>query len=156
MGLFSDPEKHRLNEQIENLSKRLGELMGRTDALQEINTLQERIKRLKSEVSDLHITKDQREEEFARREREIQHKVGLERKRQEVELTQAKKETELEIREGNLERETQAIKEQMKFIEERMKKENDQIMDVMTKILDRLPHVEVDRKIRESSSMETK
>src|SRR5271169_867147 len=62
----------------------------------------EHIKKLKEELETLKIEKGRKEEEFAKREREIEHKVGLERKRQEFEITQAKREALVGVREENL------------------------------------------------------
>src|SRR5207245_968830 len=61
-----------------------------------------KLSKLREELETLRIEKARKEEEFTRKEREIEHKVGLERKRQEFEIEQAKRETSVTVREENL------------------------------------------------------
>src|SRR5262245_26070585 len=60
------------------------------------------IESLEEEISRLKIEKSVKEEEFSRKEREITHKLGLERMRQEQDAVNTKREIELDIRERNI------------------------------------------------------
>lgn len=105
--------------------------------------LQDRIAKTREEIETLRIEKDRREEEFTRREREVEHKVGLERKRQEFEIAQAKRETELTVREENLTADRKRFEEQMGFLTERFEGEVKYQRELLTKVLERLPSAEI-------------
>lgn len=96
---------------------------------------------LKKQIASLEIDKSKKEEDFARQERELRHMVGLERKRQEVEMAQAKRDTELTVREGNLQAEKERFAEQLRFNTERFEKMETYLKDMMGDILQRLPNV---------------
>lgn len=116
-------------------------------------------KQLRDEVENLKIEKSQREESFARQEREIEHKIGLLKVQQAFELEKSKSElnTEFEkqkikIREDNLKEEKQRFEAQLKFHEDRFATEVKYLKDMNREILDRLPSVDVSVKktIKES------
>lgn len=96
---------------------------------------------LKRQISDLEIDKSRILEDHARQERELRHMIGLEKKRQEVELVQAKKDTELTLREGNLIAERARFEEQLKFNTSRFETMEKYLKDMMADILKRLPNV---------------
>lgn len=66
------------------------------------------------------------------------------KKRQEVELAQAKRDTELTVREGNLAADTKRFEEQLKFNTERFTTMEKYLKEMMTDILGRLPNVNMD------------
>ncbi len=140
--MFRDPDKARLSEEIQELTKRLGALRGEAEKLQEIEALNTRIDHLKRQVADLEINRNKQNEEFEKRDREIKHKVGLEQTRQKVELEQARKQAELEVREKNLDKDQKRFDDHVKFMETRMTQEVNYVKEIAEKILDRLPHVE--------------
>ena len=76
------------------------------------------------------------------------HKVGLERKRQEFEIKQAKREATVNIREENLSADRDRFENQMKFQEERFTKEVKYLKDMMNKMMERLPSAEIYAKIK--------
>lgn len=78
---------------------------------------------LREEIETLRIEKGRREEEFAKQSREVEHKVGLERKRQEFEVSSAKREATLSVREENLKADRARFEEQMKFQTKRFEEE---------------------------------
>jgi hypothetical protein len=78
--------------------------------------------KLREEIETLKIEKGRREEEFAKREREIEHKVGLERKRQEFEIEQAKRETSVKVREENLSADRKRFEGEVKYLHEMAEK----------------------------------
>ncbi len=101
--------------------------------------LSAKVKSLREEKEKLEIEKAQREEAFARKEREIEHKIGLERKRQEFELASGKREATLSVREENLAADRKRFEEQMAFHEKRFTEEVSYLKQIIGDIAERLP-----------------
>lgn len=110
--------------------------------IKSVTDLANKVKSLRQEVETLEISKAQREEEFEREEREIEHKIGLERKRQEFEIDAAKREALVSVREENLDADRKRFEDQMKFQEERFTKEVGYLKEMLTEIVQRLPSAE--------------
>ncbi len=98
---------------------------------------------LKKEIEDLTIQRDRKMEEFEKKDREVEHKIGLERKRQEFEVEQAKRETTVSLREENLKADRDRFEGQMKFHEERFSAEVTYLKDMVGQVLKRLPSAEI-------------
>ena len=98
---------------------------------------------LSAAIEDLKIEKGRREEEYARREREVEHKVGLERKRQEFEIAQAKRETTVAVREENLKADKERFKAEMDFQRKRLEEEVSSLRELVQKMMERLPSAEI-------------
>lgn len=113
------------------------------DGFREIPRLQGVVTKLKEEVEALTIQKGRKEEEYARKEREIEHKVGLERKRQEFEVEQAKRETMVKVREENLTADKARFEQEMKFTRDRFTEEVGYLKEMVGKVLERLPTAEI-------------
>lgn len=145
-----DKQLKKLSDDIERLTREVAALRGEKKAVTEVNELEARILGLKKQVSDLEISKDKKQEEFDRRDRELTHMIGLEKKRQEVETKQAKQEATLAVREENLKAEKTQFEAQMAFREKRFDKEVEYLQGLMKQILERLPSVTVDRQIKET------
>lgn len=96
---------------------------------------------LKTQISTLEIDKSKREEANARQERELRHMIGLERERQKVETTQAKKEAELGVREQNLTADRKRFDEQLTFNTQRFEKMEEYLKSMLGQVLERLPNV---------------
>ena len=107
------------------------------------------IETLKRQIADLEIAKSKIDEKHAREDRELRHMIGLEKKRQEVEMAQAKRDTELTVREGNLTAEKARFAEQLRFNTERFEKMEQYQKDMLTEILQRLPNVTMEIKRKE-------
>ena len=101
------------------------------------------IEELKKEVARLTIEKDQKQEEWSRREREVEHKVGPERKRQEFEIEQARRETSLKVREENLTADKERFKAEMEFQRKHLEGEIGALRELVGKMLERLPSAEI-------------
>jgi len=69
--------------------------------------------------------------------------VGLERKRQEFEIEQAKRETTVAVREENLKADKDRFAEQLKFHEDRFATEVGYLKDMMGQLMERLPTAEI-------------
>jgi hypothetical protein len=102
-----------------------------------------KVEELKKEISQLEIDKAKKTEEFACREREVEHKVGLERKRQEFEISQAKRETEVKVREENLAADKERFKDEMEFQRKHLEGEIGSLRELVTEMLKRLPSAEI-------------
>ena len=105
---------------------------------------------LKKEIEDLTIQRDRKMEEFEKKDREVEHKIGLERKRQEFEVEQAKRETTVSLREENLKADRDRFEGQMKFHEERFSAEVTYLKDMVGQVLKRLPSAEIIAKVGKS------
>lgn len=114
----------------------LGKLKGSFDLAKHVSELREQIETLK-------IEKARKDEEHARREREVEHKVGLERKRQEFEIAQAKREATVAVREENLKADRERFESQLKFHEKRFTEEVSYLKEMVGDVLKRLPTTEV-------------
>jgi hypothetical protein len=101
------------------------------------------ITKLREELETLRIEKGRKEEEFAKKEREIEHKVGLERKRQEFEIEQAKRETSVTVREENLSADRKRFEEQLEFHQQRFESEVKYLHEMAEKLMERLPSAEI-------------
>ena len=145
-----DAQLKKLASEIERLTREVAALRGEKKAITEVRELEDKIVSLKKQVTELEIVKDKKQEEFDRRDRELTHMIGLEKKRQEVETKQAKQEATLAVREENLKAERSEFEKQMKFREERFDGEVDYLKSLMKQILERLPTVTVDKQIKET------
>jgi len=126
------------------VSKEEKELIERLRKLEPITALSDQVLTLKRQIAELEINKGKQQETHAREERELRHMIGLEKKRQEVEMAQAKKETELTVREGNLAAEKKRFEEHLKFNTERFQSMETYLKSMMTDILARLPNVNME------------
>lgn len=97
---------------------------------------------LRKEVSELRLDKACREEDYARRERELEHKVGLERLRQEAEKTATRREALLDVKETALKKDQDRFTEQLKFHEDRFSKEVSYLKELLEQVLQALPQVQ--------------
>lgn len=131
------------------VSKEEKELIERLRKLEPITALSEEVLSLKREIANLEITKSKQKEDHDKQERELRHMIGLEKKRQEVEIAQAKRDTELTVREGNLAAEKKRFEESLKFNTERFENMETYLKDMMKNILERLPNVNMEIKRRE-------
>lgn len=96
---------------------------------------------LREEIETLKIEKGRREEDFARQQREVEHKVGLERKRQEFEVASAKREATLAVREENLKADRARFEEQMKFQTKRFEEEVGYLKGMLSDVLKQIADI---------------
>jgi predicted nuclease with TOPRIM domain len=129
---------------LENLDNK------RNEAVERIKTyldLSAEVDRLQNVVGDLKIEKSTIEEKYARREREIEHKLGLERQRQEQELVLKEREVTVKLREENLTADKKRFEDQMKFMTDRMVAENNQLQGMIKPLLEALPKMTIKENI---------
>lgn len=139
-------------KQIEDAARRalenmlgdgLNEIAKNFAAIKDITTLQKEKHQLREELETLQIEKGRREEEFEKKEREIEHKVGLERARQEQEIELAKREAAVTVNEGNLAAEREAFEKQMSFQQKRFEEEVKEQRTLIHEMMKRLPSAEI-------------
>ena len=149
MPLFdrSDPRADELVEEIRKLTREVAELKGERDAGREAVSLARDITRLKKELTDLEIDKDRQEEAHEREKREVEHMVGLQRRRSEMETEAAQRDVKLTVREENLKQDRDRFEKEMEFTRERFEKEVGYLQDLMREVLSRLPTVSVEKSI---------
>lgn len=135
----------------EIVTKALANTEGMLSKLRQAFSLEEQIVKLKEELETQKIEKARKDEEFARREREIEHKVGLERKRQEFEIGQAKREASVTIREENLKQDRERFEKQLKFHEDRFTAEVGYLKEMLGDMMKRLPSAEITTHIESGS-----
>lgn len=145
-----DEAKAERDELLTEIRQLRGDLRAarkeRDDARDQVK-LADEIVGLKKELVDLEIKKDRTAEAHEREKREVTHMVGLEKKRQEFEIDQAKRETTVTVREENLAADRARFEQQMTFTTERFQSEVGYLKDLMGEVLDRLPTVTVDKSV---------
>lgn len=102
---------------------------------------------LKQQIEALKVEKSSIEERYQRQEREVEHKIGLERKRQEFEVEQAKRETTVLVREENLSADKERFKAEMEFQREHLEGEIESLRSLVGQMLKRLPSAEIYAKV---------
>ena len=114
------------------------------------------IESLEQEISKLKIEKSVEEEKFSRREREVTHKLGLERIRQEQDASANKKTMELEIREKNISADEVRFKSQMEFERKHLEQQISSLNILVEKVFEKLPQVSHETKVIKRLSGRTK
>ena len=144
LGTSEDRLREIIREAVEEVAQNEEKnLKKRLSGFRNLETLQQKVLELKSNIEDLEISKGRKKEEFEKRERELEHKVGLERKRQEFEVEQAKRETTVTLQEENLQADKDRFEGQMEFHEERFKEEVGYLKKMVGQVLERLPSAEI-------------
>lgn len=145
--MFTKRDKAELVEEIAKLTGEIKLLREEKKAVGKAAGLQDEVNALKRELVGLEIDEAKAKEERERERREVEHMVGLERKRQEFEVEQAKRETQVELREAALTEQRKRFEEQMKFIENRLADEVKYLKDDIIKaLLKAMPSFRVDRR----------
>ena len=106
------------------------------------------ITELKIQKADLTIQIEAQAAAYQRGDLEIKHMIGLERKRQEVEIEQARREAVLAVKEENLKAKQDQFDISMKFREEQFKSEMNRMQGFLEEITKRLPMVNVNKTLR--------
>jgi len=125
---------------VKTVERLVGNALSKTESV--LASLHERADLL-DEVEKLKIEKMRREEEFAKREREIQHKVGLERERQKQEVELGKREAKLDAQQEALSADKKRFEGQMEFHEKRFTEEVGYLKEMIGQLAKRLPTAEV-------------
>ena len=138
--MFTRQDKTKLMQQVGDLKGELAALRAEMQAVSTADRLSNDIVKLRENIADLKAQESAITEKYERERREVEHMVGLERKRQAFEVDQAKREATVELREENLAADRKRFDEQMKFMESRLTEEVRYLKDDILKgILERLP-----------------
>ena len=105
------------------------------------------VEALKWQVSDLEIQRDKKQEGFDRKEREIEHSLGLHKAQVEWEVEEASSRARLEVEQANLQTERDAFKKEMEFMQGRFEEEVKYQRGLLEKMMKRLPTAEILAKI---------
>lgn len=106
--------------------------------------LSKQVKDLRASIAKLEIDKSKLTEAHEREQREIEHMVGLQRKRGEFEVQAAKREATIQVREENLAAERTQFEKQMSFRTEQFDGQITYLQDIMGQVLSRLPSIDVE------------
>lgn len=124
------------------------------DGAESVTSLSAEVLKLKQQISDLQIQKSKLTEDHAREDRELRHMIGLEKKRQAVEIEQATREAKLAVREENLLHERKEFERQLAFNTERFQSMEKYLKEMFSDVLKRLPNVNVKMKGSTNGSMD--
>lgn len=142
--MFWNTTETRIKKTVEALFRRVLDdaetTLGKIKTIQDLN---HQVRAIQETLIHLQIEKDRRDEEFEKKEREIEHKVGLERTRQKFEIDNAKREATVTVREENLTADRTRFEDQMKFQQERFTEEVKYLKEMVGQVLKRLPSAEI-------------
>ncbi len=109
------------------------------DALNDAESILKDVKTvgdLRKQINNLEIDKGKIEEKNDKKERELEHKIGLEKKRQEQELEIGKREAIVTVKEENLTADKERFEGQLKFHEERFTEEVGYLKNIVGQVLE--------------------
>ena len=129
-----DAERDKLAGELASLRADIAALRPERDEAATLTRLRDEVDKLKREKATLT-------EDSARKIRETEHKTGLLKVKQEHEVANARRETELAVREENLKADKQRFADEMKFQREHLQREVDRIEGILGKLLERLPDI---------------
>jgi hypothetical protein len=141
-GLKTDPTSARfdeLMEQLASLKTQIAELQGDRVGQRKAKSLEDELVKLKRDLTDKQIEFDREQEKWDREKREVEHMVGLQRKRGEFETGAAEREARLSVREENLASAQKRFDEHVAFIEKRFDQQFESLNGLMEKFLERMP-----------------
>lgn len=151
MGFFTgntrDKVQTSLKEEVRTLSTEVAGLRGERDSIGEELGLSREVQDLTKKVSNLEIRKSQYEEENARKEREIEHKLGLLEIQREKEREVEKREATVTAREESVNNKATQLEERIAFMTTSFDAHVARMEGVVDSIIDRIPKVNVDHAV---------
>lgn len=135
----TDPASAAIIEEIRSLKREVAELRGEREGHADALALEKERTDLTRELTDLRIEYDREKEKWDREKREVEHMVGLQRKRADFEKEAAEREARLTVREENLTADKDRFEEHVSFMETRFNDELKALRTLMSKFLDRMP-----------------
>ena len=145
MSLFGqrpDPTSERfdtLMDELAGLKRQVAELRGDREGHGRARKLETELATLKRELTDKQIEFDREQEKWDREKREVEHMVGLQRRRSEYDAEAAAREAKLVVREENLTAQQQRFDEHVAFIEKRFDQQFRSLEKLTGQILERMP-----------------
>jgi chromosome segregation ATPase len=141
MELWTKQRRDKLVDEIAGLRGDIKALKREREDIREELDLADEVVNLKQKISDLKSDESRIREQHAREKREVEHQVGLQRKRQDFEMESVKRDTELTVREENLDAERERFNRDMGFQRDELKNQISYLKDLMEKVFERLPSV---------------
>ena len=132
-----DTARERLADELAGLRAEIKALRGERDSTAQVSALRRDVEKLKLE-------KDRLTEDNDRKIRETEHKVGLLKTTQDQGVAHATRLAKLEVREENLAADRERFKAEMDFQREHLQREVTRVEDILAKVLERLPSIEVE------------
>lgn len=130
-----DVERGRLADELAALKGEVKALRAERDSTAALSKVRDEVASLKREKAGLV-------EENDRKIRETEHKVGLLKTQQDHEISNARRETKLEVREENLKADKDRFKAEMDFQRVHLQREVDRIESILGQVLERLPKID--------------
>lgn len=132
---ITETERTRLADELAQLKSQVKALRAEREETRGLNEL-------KREIEELKVSKDRLVEENDRKIRDTEHKVGLLKLKQDHEVANTKRETQLEVREQNLKADKDRFADEMEFQRKHLQGEVNRIESILSKVLERLPNIE--------------
>lgn len=133
----ADEERNRLADEVAQLRAAVKALTTERNDTAERN-------RLREQVETLKVEKGRLVEENDRKIRETEHATGLLRKQTEQDIANARRDTELRVREENLAADKKRFSDEMEFQRKHLQGEVDRVGRILGQILERLPAINVE------------
>lgn len=157
---FEEKLERRVTETVRQIvTEALHDAESAITKVKDMFSLSYEIKQLKERLEKTKIEKDRQDEEHARKIREVEHKVGLEKRRQEAEAEQAKKDIELAkreavigVREENLAAERKAFEDRMREYEKHADARLKDLQEIIKPLLKALPSAEIIARLGKSDN----
>ncbi len=138
-----EAEALELNRLAEVVKEQVSSIVGKAvkDAttslgkLHQIGDLEKKVVELKDSIQDLEIGEKAIKADHAEQTRELEHKIGLEKTRQEQEIDLAKREAIVSVQEENLSADKERFEEQMDFIQKRFGEEVGYLKGIVGQVL---------------------
>ena len=115
----------------------------RLSKLKDVTLLEEEREKLKLQVETLKIEKARKDEEHERKERELEHKLGLHKLQVDEELKHALASAKLDAQASVQTQREENFKEQMKFVTEQFDELLERQDGLLKQIIERLPSAEI-------------
>ena len=131
-----DAERDKLAGELARLRADIAALKPERDEAATLTRLRDQVDALKREKAQLAEDND-------RKIRETEHKTGLLKRGTDQDIANARRETELAVREENLKADKQRFADEMEFQRTHLQGEVDRIDSVLKAILERLPVIDV-------------
>lgn len=151
---FKMKDEDKLLVELQAIAGRLDTALELLEVESGHDTTRSDFQKLKRQLADKQIAWDREKEKWDREKREVEHMVGLQRKRAEQERELAVKHAQLEVREGNLSAKETAFEERLEAITQGLKDQVEYLRtDIIKSILERLPTFKVDTILRQPPAL---
>lgn len=142
-----DPQIEEMVGKIEDLTREIAALRGERDGLKGARALEAERQALTEQIERLKVEKDRANEDNLRKVREAEHTAGLHRRQAEWESKRSAEEAILKVQQENLSKDQKRFEEQMEFHKAQISAEVSRLDGMVTSLMERLPIVNVNKKV---------